>query len=305
MWCLKGVQNCTIGPNYNASFRAALPMRQVTKLEKMGASTSAPGKRGAGGEHPVLELMKRSKRVEVAAGGPAGTNKGPDRQRDLGDGDSHPEAQPSVSWSSASPDPVPAPEESAILTENDGPAGNPQIRPHGNPAPGAMSGEQPGLATPGQSKDTAATGTRAQSLARFQGRSLTQIDAKELAALPWELQQEMISALPRTTIASHAQEGLAMSACEGASTSAPTPPPAAATGEPTHARQLHQTPPTKCDSPLVALPSASKLDPAVLRELPWELRRELEVSYGAQIGLDPCLQGTKNGDRALITRLAT
>lgn len=299
-----GVQNCTIGPKYHASFRAALPMRQVTKLERMGASTSAPGKRGAGGQHPVLELMKRSKRAEAAAGGPAGSNKGPERQQDQGD--SHLEAQPSVSWSSASPDPVPAPEESAILTEHDDPAGNPQIRPHGNPTPGAMSGEQPGLATPGQSKkDTAAAGTRAQSLARFQGRSLTQIDAKELAALPWELQQEMILALPRTTILSHAQEGLETLACEDASTSAATPPPAAATSEPTHARSLHQTPPTKCDSPLVALPSASKLDPAVLRELPWELRRELEVSYGAQIGLDLCHQGAKNGDRALDTRLLT
>ena len=286
------------------SFTAALPMPQVTKLEKMGASSSAPGKLRAGGQHPVLELMKRSKRAEAAADGPAGTGEGPDRQQDLDD--PHPEAQPSVSWSSASPDPVPAPEESVRPTEHDGPASNPQIRPHDNPAPGAMSGEQPGLATPGQSKkDTAATGTRAQSLARFQGRSLTQIDAKELAALPWELQQEMISALPRTTIPSHAQDGLETSTCEDASTSAATPPPAAATADPTHARLLHQTPPTKCDSSLVALPSASKLDPAVLRELPWELRRELEVSYGAQTGLDLCLRGAKNGDRALDIRLAT
>lgn len=132
---------------------------------------------------------------------------------------------------------------------------------------------------------------RAQILASFQGMALSQIDASTLAALPWDLQRELVTRLPRNTL--ECQRDVAKPAAPqpvtplagrtGGGEEGHAPLPAECSpwvGSGVSGRVLHATHGDGGGTPIVALPSVSKLDPTVLAELPWHLRRELEVAYG-------------------------
>jgi DNA repair protein REV1 len=116
---------------------------------------------------------------------------------------------------------------------------------------------------------------RRRLLERYEGLTLTQVDAAELAALPWEVQKELVETLPRSRAA------LAMAAAAAGGTVPPSSP--APLGPPSSAQ------PAAAGgggggggggTPIVALPARSQVDPAVLAALPADVRRELEAAYG-------------------------
>ncbi|RMZ53657.1 hypothetical protein APUTEX25_003191, partial [Auxenochlorella protothecoides] len=171
-------------------------------------------------------------------------------------------------------------------------------------APSSLASEGSGHEGPAVTTDMArdrrsGLAQRAQVLASFQGMALSQIDAETLAALPWDIQRELVTRLPRNSEAAP-REGVE------AVTPQPDPPaanrgawrtPGLAQGSPVASHEavnvsLRTSSIERVDSPVVPLPSVSKLDPAVLAELPWHLRRELEVAYEVDA---PHTRGFKRG----------
>lgn len=153
-------------------------------------------------------------------------------------------------------------------------------------------------------------------LARYEGRTLAQIPADELADLPYAVQRALIELLPRDSADARAQQGRRRDAWraggggKGLEMYAAAPSREASSEEEDEqdqeqqqeeeeeeggweprAKRLQASGPgavaaqgggmgSAGSSPIQALPAFSQLDPAVLDALPLHLKRELEEAYG-------------------------
>jgi len=122
---------------------------------------------------------------------------------------------------------------------------------------------------------------RRELLARYDGLSLTQIDADELAALPYQLQKELVSRLPRTRQNSNRNN---TSAGGGDDVSrilpaAAAPPAAAAAAAVPAVQEASGSMKPISSAGIEPLPALSQIDRSVLDALPLQLRRELETAY--------------------------
>jgi hypothetical protein len=130
-------------------------------------------------------------------------------------------------------------------------------------------------------------------LAKYEGLSLTQINADEMAALPYQLQMELVSRLPRTRQNITTNTTNAAAGGGNIGQKRPPPPPAAAAAplafaDPAAYEASGSKPPqnpqpvevTNYAAAIEPLPAFSQLDRSVLDALPLQLRRELEVAYG-------------------------
>lgn len=137
--------------------------------------------------------------------------------------------------------------------------------------------------------------SRREVLARYEGVTLTQIDAAEFNALPWHIQKELITALPRTrsgiktaeasAAPDTANEGTA-SGRNGAEAGGDLDPQSFGPGNcqksiaPLGEASTRETGAVVSARPMDSLPSLSQLDPLVLDALPLALKREIELAYG-------------------------
>lgn len=143
---------------------------------------------------------------------------------------------------------------------------------------------------------------RQELMARYECMSLTQIDAAELSALPWQVQKELIGKLPRTRkrVAGKEVSKLIDSDIRAGNSAGKVPahaekllgqeqdrtenPENAAEGRVGAPVGEHAEDGTKIDKgPIKALPALSELDPTVLDALPLNLRREIEAAYGTPV----------------------
>ncbi|KAL6766193.1 REV1 [Auxenochlorella protothecoides x Auxenochlorella symbiontica] len=283
-------------------FKAPAPAGSADRLPRLlRAASDLPGRQGEAVDHKPAEDLGRGMpdagRVDCDASAPsAATGAGRSSPDPAADDDPSGkaadlrqlDAEDSLGWSS----------------NGEGEGGEARLSPshqelpadhaHGA-APSSLASEGSGHEGPAVTTDMArdrrsGLAQRAQVLASFQGMALSQIDAETLAALPWDIQRELVTRLPRNSEAAP-REGVE------AVTPQPDPPaanrgawgtPGLAQGSPVASYEavnvsLHTSSIERVDSPVVPLPSVSKLDPAVLAELPWHLRRELEVAYGPEL----------------------
>jgi DNA repair protein REV1 len=128
---------------------------------------------------------------------------------------------------------------------------------------------------------------RLELLAKYQGLSLTQIDADELAALPYELQRELVLRLPRSRqISTGDNTNLNTISSTGDDVSRTKSLPAAAAAVPA-AQEASVS-----NKPIEPLPAFSQIDRSVLDALPLQLRRELETAYGMKRAIKNVLDTT-------------
>lgn len=141
---------------------------------------------------------------------------------------------------------------------------------------------------------------RRELLAKYEGFSLTQIDADELATLPYQLQKELVSRLPRTR--QNSARNRSNNTAGGGSDISRKPPPAAppaaaavpAVQEPSGSNK------SIFSAGIEPLPAFSQIDKSVLDALPLQLRRELETAYGMKPSIrttDTTAPATGNGLR--------
>ena len=115
---------------------------------------------------------------------------------------------------------------------------------------------------------------RDQLLAKYDGLSLTQIDGEDMASLPWQVQRELISRLPRSRRAAAAAVVVAMNTCNSRNEAAVL---VVDNKDKEYDRVADGVVADSCIEPLPAL---SQVDASVLDALPLQMRRELEAAYG-------------------------
>jgi nucleotidyltransferase/DNA polymerase involved in DNA repair len=121
---------------------------------------------------------------------------------------------------------------------------------------------------------------RRELLAKYEGLSLTQIDAAELAALPYQLQRELVSKLPRTRQDTNGASNIGRSDGGVGITASGKQSAAAAPAASAEDARGNEAPGNVTSKAIEPLPAFSQLDRSVLDALPLQLRREVEAAYG-------------------------
>lgn len=144
-----------------------------------------------------------------------------------------------------------------------------------------------GPAAPDAAAAKQAAAARQQALAQFEGMALSQIDAADLADLPWDLQRELIQTLPRSradaaaaAAAPQAQARQRSGAEDSAGSDSGGSDGEEEGGGASDAGGSDEAGPARAGTPIVALPAFSQVDMKVMDALPLHVRRELERAYG-------------------------